>query len=182
MDDRLTRIQSFLVAHNLSADTITRGRMSQMEKADDAIQKRLKEAADAKEKLKSSEINVSAIAQDTGISRKTFYNNELLRLYVESYAAAEIDSGIPASDYERLKSMNNELRAQIQAFILRDIDSENLRHENMKLRQEIATLTIRTQNLERQYEQALSQISGARRKTAGTPDYAIDTSEEKQPS
>lgn len=173
MDERIERIQAFLVTQNASIDTLTKSRLTQFEKVDDAIQTRLQAVTAAKETLKTTGINVSVIAADTGISRKTFYNNDLLRLYVEHYAIADEEDSVAASDFDRIKTKNEELSAQVKAFVLRDIDSENLRHENMKLQQEIRNLNTRLQNLEGQYEQAQSEISDLRRRLSEKPGHII---------
>lgn len=164
MDERTERINSFLATRNATDSTISKSRMSQLEKIDDAIQARLIIINEAKETLKGTGINVSVISADTGISRKTFYNNEILRLYVEHYATSEEEHNVAASDFDRIKAKNDTLSKQVQAFVLRDIDSENLRHENMKLQQEIQNLNIRVQNLENQYEQAQNEITTLRQR------------------
>ena len=84
MDERLNRIQAFLKKNNTSIEALTKGRIAQFEKVDDAIQAKLQAITQAQETLKATSINVSVISTDTGISRKTFYNNDLLRQYVES--------------------------------------------------------------------------------------------------
>ena len=67
-----------------SIDTISKSRLAQFEKVDAAIQTRLSEAMKEHDLLKTNPINVSTIVADTSIARKTFYNNDLLRLYVNS--------------------------------------------------------------------------------------------------
>ena len=81
--ETLKRIDAFLAEHGQTLEAVPRARLTQFQKTDEAIQARLARIASAKETLKSCSINISAIAADSGISRKTFYNNDLLRLYVE---------------------------------------------------------------------------------------------------
>jgi len=173
MDERLKRIQAFLATQNASIDTISNARVSQLEKVDDAIQARLEVITAAKETLKTTGVNISVIAAETGISRKTFYNNDLLRLYVEHYATVEENRNVAASDFERIKAKNDELSSQVQAFVLRDIDNENLRHENMRLQQEIISLNKRIKGLEEQYEYALSEVEDLSHKLADKPGHII---------
>lgn len=152
MDERLNRIQAFLKKNNTSIEALTKGRIAQFEKVDDAIQAKLQAITQAQETLKATSINVSVISTDTGISRKTFYNNDLLRQYVESYATIEATGNVASTDYNRVKEKNDTLVEQVQALVLKDIDNENLRRENTKLQREIINLTKHVKNIEEQYE------------------------------
>ena len=71
-----------LTKNGASIDTISKSRLAQFEKVDAAIQTCLSEARKEHDLLKTNPINVSTIVADTSIARKTFYNNDLLRLYV----------------------------------------------------------------------------------------------------
>jgi len=152
-NEKIIRINEFLARHGASVDTISKQKLAQFEKADDAIQARLMEVNKAREILQGRPINVSVIAADTGIARKTFYNNELLRLFVEEYSSSFDEKTASAGDVERLKSKCEELERQVRQFLLRDFETENLRHENMRLQVEIKNIQSRNSSLEEQYEQ-----------------------------
>lgn len=145
-------------------DTISKTRLIQIEKADDAVQSRLKAFFDAQDVIKSSAINVSSIATDTGISRKTFYNNDLLRLYVESYSVSNDNKTIAATEFDKLKEKYDLLCQRIQGFTLRDIDTENLRHENTMLNREIISLRNRNKSLEENNEKLQIELSNTKNK------------------
>lgn len=151
-NEALARINSFLAQHGASSETISKSRMAQFEKVDTAIQVRLAEIQKAQDVLKGRPINISTIATDTGIARKTFYNNDLLRLFVESYVTSPEDKTASQGDLDRLKGRYDEAERQIRQFLLRDIETENLRQENMRLQAEIQNLENRNRSLETQYE------------------------------
>lgn len=151
-NEKVTRIKEFLARHGASIDTISKQKLAQFEKVDDAIQARMVDINKAREILKGRPINVSVIAIDTGIARKTFYNNELLRLFVEEYSSSFDEKTVSVADVERLRIKNEELERQVRQFLLRDIETENLRHENMRLQAEIHNLQARNNALEEQYE------------------------------
>ena len=54
---------------------------------------------------------------------------------------------------DRLKCRYDEAGRQIKQFLIRDIETENLRQENMRLQAEIQNLEKRNSSLETQYEQ-----------------------------
>ena len=162
-NDALKRISDFLAQNGASIDTISKSRLAQFEKVDAAIQTRLSEVKKAQDLLKTNPINVSTIAADTSIARKTFYNNDLLRLYVEGYSVATDEKTASAGDLERCRARCEELERQVKQFLLRDIETENLRHENMRLQVEIQNLQARNTALEEQYEQLQEDYAEAKR-------------------
>lgn len=151
-DESLARINRFLLQHGASTDTISKSRVKQFLKVDSAIQSRLKDIDTAQKTLKGRSITVTSISGDTKIARKTFYNNDLLRLYVESYSDTYEDKMVLQSEYERLKAKYEEDERQIKGFLLRDIETENLRQEIKQLQSEIRNLEKRNSSLETQYE------------------------------
>ena len=142
-NEALTRINSFLAQHGASSETISKSRMAQFEKVDTAIQSRLAEIQKAQDILKGRPINVSAIATDTGIARKTFYNNDLLRLFVEAYSTSPDDRTASQGDLDRLKGRYDE--------------------ENIRLQAEIQNLEKRNNSLETQYEQLQTENAELRK-------------------
>lgn len=113
----------------------------------------------AKEIPKSTGINISVISTDTGISRKTFYNNNLLKAYVEDYSIVNLEKDTCAIDFEKIKTKNDDLIKQIDNFVLRDIETDNLRHKIKELYAEIQNLQSRNISLEHQYEQVQAELS-----------------------
>ena len=155
----LTRITEFLKAHGTSVDAISKSRLAQFEKVDRAIQARLEEVKKAQDLLRGNPINISTIATDTDIARKTFYNNELLRLFVEEYSDINPEESSAEAEAARLRERCEELERQVQHFLMRDIHTENLRHENMQLQAEIQNMERRIKGLEEQYEASQSEVS-----------------------
>lgn len=166
-DERLKRIDAFLAPYGASVTTLPASRSKQLEKVDEAIQRRLAAIKEAHGVLQKNSINVSTISVDTGISRKTFYNNEILRLYVEYYAekVCTDDQASKTVEIESLKQKNEDLSQQVRKFVMRDIDTENLRQENFSLTLEVERLNRRIKSLESQYEQAQIELAEARMKT-----------------
>lgn len=170
--ETLKRIEMFLNEQDKTIETISRSRLEQLQKTDAAIQARLLKIRGAREILKTCSINVSVIAADSGISRKTFYNNDLLRLYVEKYARDPEESA-SASELQRLKAKTEQYREQVDAFLIRDIETENLRHENMKLTVEIANLQSRNKNLEEHYSALMKEMQVLKTRLAEQPGHII---------
>lgn len=167
-NEKVTRINEFLNRHGASVDTISKQKLAQFEKVDDAIQTRMVEINKAREILSGRPINVSVIAEDTGIARKTFYNNELLRLFVEEYSSSLDEKSASGGDVERLRAKCEELERQVRLFLLRDVETENLRHENMMLQVEIQNLQTRNTALEEQYEKLQEDYAGAIKRNNGS--------------
>lgn len=170
--EKLNRIDTFLQEHDQTPETVPPARMEQFKKADAAIEARLQKITEAKDTLKNCDINISAIAADSGISRKTFYNNELLRLYVEKFSRASEETD-QLTEIQRLKARIEQYKEQLDAFLIRDVETENLRQENMKLAAEIANLQTRNKNLEERYAVILSENQKLRANLASQPGHII---------
>lgn len=160
MDEQvLKRLQDFLSLRNQSTDTITLRRLQQLAKVDAAIQKRKQAITSAQEAIKANAINIQTIASDSGISRKTFYNNELLKEYVESCANLDNEKtrSVKASEYEYLKKQVETLATDLHAMQVRDIKAEINRHDIEQLQKFIEIKDQQIENLNRLYEQAVGQ-------------------------
>ena len=160
--EKIERLNSFLYQHSQSIDSIPKSRLNQLDKIDDAIQAKLKSIESAKAILKGNNINVSIISNETNISRKTFYNNDLLRLYVEKYETDGNESSSFEKEITNLKEKNNELSYQVKCFLLRDIETENLKNEIDELNKEIVNLQVRNESLEQECERLRVELDKAR--------------------
>lgn len=169
-EEKLKVTNDFLARHGSSAEVITKARMEQLSKIYDASVARQTACFQAKESLKSNGITVVAIAEDTGISRKTFYNNPLLKDFVQEFATSTTDfTEVKEKELERLKEQNGIISEQIRQMFLRDSESEDFKHEIAVLRRDIKQKDNRIQNLEKQLEKALNELEGEKKKTPFTP-------------
>ena len=160
MDEQTTRINSFLLRNKLSLDVLSKSKQQQLITIDNAIQARIIATAEAKAILKDSKINISTIAEDTKIARKTFYNNNILKGYVEEYAnTASDEDTASATDLAKAEAKVSELTQQVNGFVMRDIETQNLWHENNRLIKEIEILNTRCENLTKENVQLHSENS-----------------------
>ena len=150
--DQKERINSFLLRHDASLETLSKGRIKQLKKVDDIIQEKLKRISEAKNCLQTSAINISTISAESGISRKTFYNNELLKKYVESYTSDE-EKVASAKELEAAKLRIEELEKQVHDMVDRDIETGKLWHENEVLNKEIRNLKTQLSSFKAKYEE-----------------------------
>ena len=79
-------------------------------------------------------------------------------------------------DLDRLKGKYDEAERQIKQFLLRDIETENLRRENMRLQAEIQNLEKRNSSLETQCEQLQSENAELRKQV---PSRIIDFTQKR---
>ncbi len=158
--NQMKRIEEFLKIQGLNTGSIPRQRIKQLQKIDEAIQKRLTAISEAKRMLKDNSISIASIATDSGITRKTFYNNEILKLYVESFISIDGEPSklVKASDIEAMKRRLKEQADDIAKMISRDIDIETVRHEVDELRRVIESKDKQIQNLTEMYESTLAEL------------------------
>ena len=110
--------------------------------------------------LKDNSISIVAIADKSGITRKTFYNNEILKQYVESFTSVDGEPGklVKASEIDNMKKRLEELEKTLSKMIARDIDIEIIRHEADELRKVIDSKDKQIQNLTEMYESMRARL------------------------
>lgn len=140
------RIEEFLRKNGADITEMTKKQLSNMEKADAEIQRRLHEIEKAEATISANEIGITAIAKATGISNKTFYNNKLLNGFVE-YFKRKTNNDELVEENSNLKNRLKEEREKINKFLIRDIETEELRHTVQELRRELMSLEKRNQEL-----------------------------------
>ena len=165
-DNQMKRIEVFLKSQGLDIGSVPKQRIKQLLKIDEAVQKRLKAISEAHQMLKDNSISIASIATASGITRKTFYNNRILKQYVESFTSVD---GEPAnlgkaSEIDSMKKRLDEQADDIAKMVARDIDIESVRHEADELRRVIDGKDKQIQNLTEMYESTLAELQEERRK------------------
>ena len=165
-DNQMKRIESFLRSQGLDIGSVPKQRIKQLQKIDEALQKRLTAISEALQTLKDNSISIASIATDSGITRKTFYNNEILKLYVESFTSVDGEPGklVKASEIDSMKKRLDEQANDIAKMVARDIDIEYVRHEADELRRIIDGKDKQIQNLTEMYEATLADLQEERHK------------------
>ena len=165
-EDQSKRIEVYLSSKKKSKDTISALKMKQLCKIDEVIQEKVRVADEAKKALEKSAINISTVAEATGIARRTFYNNDILKDYVEKYSSKSAISARMGSEKssttEALQKENKELKRQIDRFLERDIETGKLWHENEKLHKEIERLNAQVETLQAQNERLQMELAEAK--------------------
>ncbi len=118
-NEAIDRINDFLSNYDKSFNDLTKNRQEKFLLIDDAIQKRLRKVAEAKEVIKENGINAMNISKDTGILRPTFYQQPLFDAYIKSYKTEESNSS--QSSVQKVNEENKQLRKQIELFMKNDI-------------------------------------------------------------
>ena len=165
-DNQIKRIEDFLKAQGLDIGSVPKQRIKQLLKIDEAVQKRLTAISEAHQTLKDNSISIASIATASGITRKTFYNNGILKQYVESFTSVDGEPGklVKASEIDSMKRRLNEQADDIAKMVARDVDIESVRHEADELRRVIDGKDKQIQNLTEMYESTLAELQKERRK------------------
>ena len=152
-------IQEFLLSHGSSLEAMSKARVQQFLKVYDVIERRKENINAARNTLSQNAITLVAISEETGISRKTFYNNKLLKQYVEEQASQFDDLKTPAKEKAEFKEQINQLKERIRLLMLRDLDKLKLEHEITELTKEIAEKDTRIANMEKEYAKVCRDLS-----------------------
>ena len=118
MDEQMIRLEKFLRDNGASTSTISEAQLRQLKSIDDAIQNKLTIISKANKAIREAGINVDSISRASGISRTTFYNNPILKTYVESYSSRSTQA--TRDEIKRLKDENIQLKKENYALVSHD--------------------------------------------------------------
>lgn len=109
--------------------------------------------------LQNELVSIVSLCKKAGISRKTIYNNEFLKIYID-FSIKEQGLLHPHNQIHELKDQILEKQETINKMILRDITQERLKKEledlhdeNKRLRNENQLLSEDIQNLRKQNQE-----------------------------
>lgn len=149
-------LDDFLTKNKKDTNTVGKSLNKNLLTIETEINKRQQAVAKAQKSIKENAINIKAISEATGISRKTFYNNELLAAFVEENATVNNAS---ADEIKRLKDRLAEAESKMFTLLSRDADMEELRYQISKLEAELETSHKRIKSLEEQHEDDLRKMN-----------------------
>ena len=130
-------IKSKLLDIGYSYEELPQNQQKHIEKIGGEITKRLISQKSALNQIKENKISVSSITHSVGISRKTIYNNTVLKEYIE-VAETQYDECIPTNKCDQnIKEQLIISREIINKMVKRDIHLENTRFEIDSLLKEI---------------------------------------------
>ena len=120
--------------------------LKHLAKIDKVLETMTQARTNAFQEIKNNKISINRVAKESGIARQTFYNNPIIKAYIEKYLAANID----VSPYETIEMLREEIRRkdeQIAGLVQRDATVSKCKAENQQLTDEITSLqeTIKSQ-------------------------------------
>ena len=157
-DERISRINAFLATQGIACDILPEKTVKQLSRIDDDIQSKISNIQRAENEIKVNKINILNVAAGTKIAWKTFYNNELFRKYVEYSAAEFYSERVQCGEaVKELKNKVDALEDVKRKFIVRDIDTENLRGELEATRKELLNMQKICKELQEKHEKLLRE-------------------------
>lgn len=145
-------LDDYLLLNKQSQDTIPKGLYDKLLKVETEIVHRQEMVEDAYQSIKTNSINIKAISEATNISRKTFYNNDLLGGFV---ASNNMNNDPTKEELKKLKEQLHESESKVKKLVERDIDVETLKHVIANLEKELDTANQQVMALERQLEKCI---------------------------
>lgn len=154
-------LDAFLRSRRMAPETLGAREYAHLVVAERAIAARAEEADAARAKLKACKINVTSIAGDMGVTRKTVYNNPVLEAYIGHCAKQSVQDG-DRDEQARLRARVGELEDQVRKLVLRDVEAEVLRHENAELKRELMRCESRIREMDERLEKVRGNIGGGK--------------------
>lgn len=149
-------LNDFLKENKKDENTISKPLYKKLELVEEEILKRKDSISQAEQSIRDNAINISSISVATGISRKTFYNNDLLSEFVNNNSAVDKETKEAIS---KIKDKLDDSEQKLQKLLNRDVDQITVLNEVSKLRKELEYAQKRIKSLEEQHEQDMRKLN-----------------------
>lgn len=153
MDKLISDINSKLLKMGMNYDEIPTAQQEQLKKIESAIDEMASDFSNAKKSLDENTVNIQTVSKRSGISRKTFYNNPVLKKYVElskNRTPMKQNDADDSSDHS--ETSVQELNKRVTQFLsTAGIDSEELQADYDKLLNDKEQLEARYEDLLHKY-------------------------------
>jgi|GEM_PF-2341958 hypothetical protein len=127
------------------------------------ISKRLNMQKNNYQQIKNNKISVSSIAKSVNISRKTIYNNQILKNYI-NYAEDIYNNNYAENKISQLEDKLTEQRIIIEKMVERDITIENLNIKVDQMKNEIKTYKKENEILQSEKNGLIAKINNLKKR------------------
>ncbi|KEI87334.1 hypothetical protein N492_10070 [Clostridium botulinum B2 267] len=128
----------------MSYDSLTPSQQQYILKIEQEVSISMKNMKLFLEKLKDQNFTIASLSKKVAISRKTIYNNDFLKNYIELSIKEQEDIN-PYVIISDVKKQNYNLQEIVDPMVLKDITQE-------RLRKEIDELLVESQRLKQEYQ------------------------------
>lgn len=160
MDEKVKReINAVLAKVRKDIDVLPTATQKQLVLIHDAIDNMADQYDSAKNVMKAAQVNITNVSRISGISRKTFYNNDVLKEYVE--LSADRTPSLTSPDNITLgkyKAQIADLKQRINDFLANNtVDSENAKCDYDELLETYSALQKQYDILREQYDRIVKE-------------------------
>lgn len=155
MDEKVkSEINTVLAKVKKSVDVLPTATQKQLVLAHDAIDSMAAQYDSAKNVMRATQINITNVSRMSGVSRKTFYNNDVLKEYVELSADKTPSLSSPDNiTLDKYKAQIADLKQRINDFLINNaVDSENAKCDYDDLLDAFSALQKQYDTLREQYD------------------------------
>lgn len=149
-------LTEFLTANKKDESTISKTLLRELTAVEEEIIRRKENVSTAERMIQNNAVNIKAISDATGISRKTFYNNKLLNDFVT--ANSTVDT-VVRDETSKLKKKLGDTETKLNKLLYRNVDEIILLNEITKLQKELEYANKRVKVLEEQHEQDMRKLN-----------------------
>lgn len=141
---------------NINKELIEAKNWDQLKKIENILIKSFNVQEEYRIAIKDTKPSINKIAIKSGISRQTFYNNPLLKIYAE-YRITEYDSFDITKKNERLLERISDLESKVKLMSERDVSIELLRRKIAMLENNIIIVKKENKELYERYNNVIKK-------------------------
>lgn len=162
MDEEMSdRLKSFLRSEGESPEDLPESWVGYLQTIDRVLERRTRAIEEAVATIRANKVNVLAVSNESGISRKTLYNHSILERYVHYYGdIAKRLIPTPKQSKDHGEAMAD-LRDQLAKLLRKEVNMEELKAEMASMQGIIETRNKRIKKLEQDNTQLRKQLRQA---------------------
>ena len=121
-------MEDYLYLKGLSFDSLTPGKRNRYEKIALAVGLRLLARNEAERVIKDNKVTIHAVSEETGVSNKTIYNDDILRGFIQSNASpSDENTSTLLAVRNELKEANNIIHKLKRSAVSKQILKDDIR-------------------------------------------------------
>ena len=149
-------MEEYLLSKGMSLDALTKAKQDRYKKVAEAVYRIKSIRKQAEQCLRNYSINISAIAEETGISNKTFYNDYVLNDFIKENSTK--DSNDKSSQDSLLLAELKDIKRQNHSLVRSAIETQLLKEEIKELEKDNANLNLRLDASEELIDQLQAEL------------------------
>lgn len=175
LDKLESTVRDRLNEMGININTIKSTSLNHLIKIENVVSEKLQKQSKILDDFKNNKISLLSISEESKIARQTFYNNPILKEYI-NYLIDNYDLVDPYKKIDILNNKISELQEIITQMQIRDVDFELANHEKEVLKNELKQKKNEIYKLKKQNIEISSRLNDYKKQLNSISNNSCNTS------